>query len=642
MIVIQAHKLSKSFADQIIFKDIQFTLKLREKVGLVGANGSGKSTFLNCICEKIKPDQGEISMAKHVSWGYLEQLPAHRDGCTVWDIVMEGFTALIEQRNALSSLEEKISQGGAELEKWMEQYVRITEEYERNEGYACENIARRILHGLGFTPAEFFKLFCHLSGGQKTRLNLARLLALNPDVLVLDEPTNHLDITALEWLEGFLQNYGGTLLLVSHDRRFLDQVCTRIVEMRNHQLFSYSGNYTNFLKLKARQELSWARAYEKQQEYIKRTEDYIRKYKAGIKARQARGRQLQLQRLDKVEKPVSDPGHKKWDIDISQTSGEKVLTLRGIYKGFDGKPLLRELDLDIVKGEKIALIGPNGVGKTTLLKIIQGILLPEKGGIRWGSHVKMAYFSQGYEKMDPEKTLLEEIMFGETINRTGEARTMLGRMLFTGDDVFKKVKNISGGEKSRLQLLKVILSGANFLVLDEPSNHLDLESILVLEEMLEHYQGTVLIVSHDRYFMDRLVERTLSIEDGRLVNYLGNYSYYREKRKQEEEKKALLHPGVKSKPGNWKTLDPIKEKEKEKNKIEHKLEKMEAEIGLLEKEKEQLEQLLAKNYTHEKREPLYQYTEALHQLTGELALKYQEWEETAESLSSWEEQKTEG
>ena len=421
-------------------------------------------------------------------------------------------------------------------ESVMNKYARLQERFEWLGGYEYESMSRKIVHGLGFGEADLDRPVQQFSGGQKTRINLAKALVRRPDYLFLDEPTNHLDMDMLEWLEGYLLSYGGGILIVSHDRYFLDKVATGILELEHGKVTKYKGNYSRYIVQRTEQRKALERAYQKQQNHIRQTEEYIRKYKAGIKAKQARGRQSQLNRLERIElAPEAETLH--FHFAPAEECGQKVLVLDDICGGFGDRQLFDHLSLLLRRGESASLIGPNGTGKTTLLRMIMGEIEADKGHITLGSRVHIGYFAQEHTDLHGAWTVLEEIMndfsYGED-----EARSVLGRFLFQGDDVFKVVDSLSGGEQARLALLKLFLQGANFLILDEPTNHLDIPTREVLEQALQEFGGTYLVVSHDRYFLDKITQRTLVLEDKKIKEFLGNYTYYREKVREAEERAA--------------------------------------------------------------------------------------------------------
>ena len=633
MIVLQIKKLSKSFGEQEVLKGVSLAVQEKERVGLVGLNGSGKTTLLRCMTGELQPDAGEVMISSALSLGCLEQMPDSQPSMTAWDAVMESFADLIDKRRQMRELENKMGQAESELDKLMEQYARITEEYEQDNGYACENMARRILIGLGFDSDEFQQPLATFSGGQKTRLNLGRLLALAPDILLLDEPTNHLDMGSVEWLEDFIKGYAGTVLVVSHDRMFLDRVATHIAEIRGGELKAYAGNYSAYLHKRAVEDLAEQRAYEKQQVHIQQTEDYIRRFKAGIKSKQARGRQSQLDRLERMEGPINERHLRRLQININQESGNDVLTIAGLNKSYQESLLLKNISFKIKKGDKIALIGPNGCGKTTLLKIISGQIPADQGEIRLGSRVEIACFSQEHEDLNLHHTVLDEIVsnFDLTLQ---EARTALGGMLFREDEVFKMVGDLSGGELGRLAFLKVILSRANFLLLDEPTNHLDIASCQVVERMLADFAGTVLVVSHDRYFIDQVADQVLDIEDGRAEYYRGNYSYYYEK-KQEKEKNLLAE----QRETKEKVIRPdlqLREEEKERKRIRRRLNQeldaIEASIMEIEQRKAELESLLSDTSTYNDEEKARNLNTEYRQIEQSLRSGYEQWEHLHEEL----------
>jgi len=636
MIVLQIKKLSKSFGEQEVLKGVSLAVQEKERVGLVGLNGSGKTTLLRCMTGELQPDAGEVMISSALSLGCLEQMPDSQPGMTAWDAVMESFADLIDKRRQMRELENKMGQAESELDKLMEQYARITEEYEQDNGYACENMARRILIGLGFDSDEFQQPLATFSGGQKTRLNLGRLLALAPDILLLDEPTNHLDMGSVEWLEDFIKGYAGTVLVVSHDRMFLDRVATHIAEIRGGELKAYAGNYSAYLHKRAVEDLAEQRAYEKQQVHIQQTEDYIRRFKAGIKSKQARGRQSQLDRLERMEGPINERHLRGLQINMNQESGNDVLTIAGLNKSYQESLLLKNISFKIKKGDKIALIGPNGCGKTTLLKIISGQIPADQGEIRLGSRVEIACFSQEHEDLNLHNTVLDEIVsnFDLTLQ---EARTALGGMLFSEDEVFKLVGDLSGGELGRLAFLKVILSRANFLLLDEPTNHLDIASCQVVERMLADFAGTVLVVSHDRYFIDQVADQVLDIEDGRAEYYRGNYSYYYEK-KQEKEKNLLAE----QRETKEKVIRPdlqLREEEKERKRIRRRLNQeidaIEASIMEIEQRKAELESLLSDTSTYNDEEKARNLNTEYRQIEQSLRSGYEQWEYLHEELDEY-------
>ncbi|MDD3270197.1 MAG: ABC-F family ATP-binding cassette domain-containing protein, partial [Syntrophomonadaceae bacterium] len=374
MIVIQAQNLTVSFGAREVLKGVNLAINEKERVGLLGVNGSGKTTLIKCLTGQLIPDQGQISIDKSCSLACLEQLPEWAGHLTAWETVMKSFAGLIEMRQKIQDMEVRISRADGDTARLMDQYARLQEAYDRADGYSCENTARRILKGLGFGEEQFAQPWNNFSGGQKTRINLGRLLAMNPELLLLDEPTNHLDTAALEWLEDYLSSYPGTVLVVSHDRMFLDKIASRMVELKDGHLYSYPGNYSSYLKQKASNDLAWQRAYEKQQEYIRQTEAYISRYKAGIKARQAKGRQSQLERLDRIDQPHNDKNISNWSLAMQQESGQDVLHIQELSKSYGNLCLFDKIALHIKKGDKLALVGPNGAGKTTLLKIITGLL----------------------------------------------------------------------------------------------------------------------------------------------------------------------------------------------------------------------------------------------------------------------------
>lgn len=533
---IKVQKLSKSFGVHTVFHDVTFEIRRGERIGLIGANGAGKSTLLKCLMGEEDYDGGTFVVSEGESIGYLQQDITFSDDVTLRQTVTDAWQDVMKLEKELKAVE-KDMQAHPEDENLMNRYARMQERFEWLGGYEYESMSRKIIQGLGFTEADMDRPVQGFSGGQKTRINLAKALVRRPDYLFLDEPTNHLDMDMLEWLESYLLSYGGGILIVSHDRYFLDRVATGILELSHGKITKYKGNYSRYVEQHAQQQKALEKAYRKQQEHIQETEEYIRKYKAGIKAKQARGRQSQLDRLERIEWQPDDEGL-HFNFKPVEECGQKVLVLDKVSGGFPDRQLFDHLSLLIRRGEAVSLIGPNGTGKTTLIRMILGEKEPTDGHITLGARVHIGYFAQEHaEELHGTWSILEEIMNDFSYSEE-EARSVLGRFLFRGDDVFKIIDSLSGGEQARLALLKLFLQGPNFLILDEPTNHLDIPTREVLEQALIDFGGTYLVVSHDRYFLDKIAKRTVVLEDKKLHEYLGNYTYYREKVRQEEETKA--------------------------------------------------------------------------------------------------------
>ena len=529
-------KISKSFGIHEIFRDVSFMVDKGEHLGLVGVNGSGKTTLLRCLLDPEQIDGGSIRFEQGISVGYVQQGFTEISG-TIWEFMLRSCPEVLQLREKLQRLEkDSAGMSGAALDECLDEYGRVTKRYEFIDGYNYENRIKRVLIGLGYTEPWWQHDAANLSGGQKTRLMLAAALVRSPDFMILDEPTNHLDIVMTQWLEKYLQEFKGGLLVVSHDRAFLDNVAGRILEMEGGRLQSFKGNYSRYLEQKAIQTATLEAAYNAQQDYIARTEAYIRRFKAGIKSKMARGRQSQLDRLERIDAPVQ---HEEFELRLPPATecADRVLIMEDLTIGYGDKALARGINLTLRRGEKVALLGANGTGKTTLLRTILGELHPLKGRAKIGSRVQIGYFSQSYERLDPEQTLLDNFVceYGFTEEHT---RSMLGGMLFHGDDVFKKIGTLSGGQKARLVLLKLVLDGANCLVLDEPTNHLDIMARETVEAALTAFDGSVLVVSHDRYFVNEVAGRIWEIEDGQVRDYKGNYDYYLEERRKEAEARA--------------------------------------------------------------------------------------------------------
>ena len=628
MIILQGKNLSKSYITNLIFDHVDFHIQEGEKVGLVGPNGTGKSTLFRCITNEESFDSGTLSMSARHTMGYMEQMPEFAPGFTLLDAVLEMFQDIFAMRDQLRHLEHEMGmQDGEALETLLDEYSRLTHSYEDLGGFSCESRAKGIIKGLGFDDEDFNREIACFSGGEKTRASLARLLVREPDLLLLDEPTNHLDLDALDWLENFLRNYRGAVLVISHDRYFLDQVTTRTLELNHHTLKSYNGNYSRYTELKAEQELAQMRAYEKQQAEIARTEEYIRKYKAGIKSKQARGREKQLSRVERLEAV----GHNKsmlLNMHEVSGSGEVVLEIRDLAMQYPDKVLFSDFTDTIYKGEKIGLIGGNGVGKSTILKIIMGQIEATSGTVKTGSRVKVAYYDQEHRQLNPKNKIIDEIVYQYDVT-LNEARDLLAQVLFFGEDVEKRIGDLSGGEKARVALLKIILDEPNLLIMDEPTNHLDISAKEIVEEFLLAFPGTVFMVSHDRYLLDSVCTRTIVLENRKLMSYLGNYSYYRQKaaeleraaREKQEELEAELARKIANKPA-------AQDKPKiNKQKTRKEIEALEAQILESEMRSEELSALLADGATYQDEEKSKLLVSEYKALEESIPLLYEKWEE---------------
>ena len=625
--------IAKSFGIHEIFKDVSFMLEQGEKVGLVGVNGGGKTTLLRCLLAPETVDGGFIKFEPGLRIGYVQQGFQGIGEGTLWQFLVNAGKDILELRQKMAELEKQVASAkGDELDSLLADYARVSNIYEHADGYNYENRIKIVLHGLGFPEDEWDKPAENFSGGQKTRILLAAALVKEPDLLILDEPTNHLDIRMTEWLEGYLRNFKGGVLIVSHDRFFLNNVVGRVLEMEGGHLQNFKGNYDQYLAQKEIQMATMEAAYEAQQEYIARTEAYIRRFKAGIKSKMARGRQSQLNRLERVEGPERI---EEFELRLppAPESAERVLVLEELSVGYGENVLLKDINLVLRKGEKTALLGPNGAGKTTLLKTILGELSPVTGKAKIGNRVKIGYFSQSYERLDPNQTLLDNFLteYGYTMEHT---RSLLGGMLFHGDDVFKEIGTLSGGQKARLVLLKLVLDGANLLILDEPTNHLDIAAREAVEAALEAFDGTVLVVSHDRYFINEVASRIWEIDNQQVNDYKGNYSFYVEEKVKRAALEATADTGSKS--DNKvvaKESRPVKTKPEEKQRrySEQELEKLLAKVELNIREQEAMLKLLEKQLAdpanHEDLENSARLAEEYEKMKKEIDKLMLKWEE---------------
>ena len=531
--ILSCQNISKSFGTDEILKNVSFHIEANEKAAIVGINGAGKSTLLKIIMQKETPDTGEVILAKDATIGYLAQYQDVSGHRTIYEEVLDAKQNIIEMEERLRGMETKMNTlTGQVLETLLDGYHRLSHEFELLGGYTYRSEVTGILKGLGFSESEFDRQMSELSGGQKTRVSLGKLLVTKPDVLLLDEPTNHLDMESIRWLEGFLMNYKGAVVIVSHDRYFLDRVVTKVVEIFQHQGFVYQGNYTEFAKKKAKIREDLLKQYYNQQREIKHQEEVIAKLKSFNREKsikRAESREKMLDKIERLEKPTDENTDIHIVLEPDVTSGNDVLTVEHLWKAFGTHTLFDDLSFEIKRGERVALIGNNGTGKTTILKIINELLLADGGTIVLGSNVHIGYYDQEHQLLHMEKTIFEEIADDyPQLNHT-KIRNVLAAFLFTNDDVFKRIADLSGGERGRVSLAKLMLSDANFLILDEPTNHLDITSKEILESALNQYTGTVFFVSHDRYFINQTATRILDLTGGTIVNYIGNYDYYLEK-----------------------------------------------------------------------------------------------------------------
>lgn len=536
--ILSCSNISRSFGDNHILKRVSFHIEEHEKAAVVGINGAGKSTLLKIIIGDLAPDEGSVTWAKGASIGYLAQHQDLEGSETIYDALLEVKRPILEMEERLRNLEQSMkSASGEELEAMLSEYSRLNHAFELENGYACRSEITGVLKGLGFSEDEFSKPIQALSGGQKTRVSLGKLLLTKPDILLLDEPTNHLDMESIAWLETYLKGYSGSVIIVAHDRYFLDRVVTKVIELDNGTATVFSGNYSAYSDKKAMLRDAQIRAYLNQQQEIRHQEAVIAKLKSFNREksiRRAESREKMLDKIERLEKPVEINDSMDIRLEPDVVSGNDVLTVTDLSKSFDTQTLFTHGSFEIKRGERVAVIGNNGTGKTTLLKIINGLIPADAGEIRLGTKVHIGYYDQEHQVLHMDKTLFQEIQDTYPNMNNTQIRNTLASFLFTGDDVFKLIKDLSGGERGRVSLAKLMLSDANFLLLDEPTNHLDITSKEILESALNRYTGTVLYVSHDRYFINRTATRILDLTGQSFVNYIGNYDYYLEKKEDVE------------------------------------------------------------------------------------------------------------
>lgn len=532
--VLSCSHISKSFGTDEIIKDATFNIEDREKAAIIGINGAGKSTLLKIIVGELSADQGEVAFAKDSTYGYLAQHQNLSSDNSIYDEVLSTRQDILSMEASIRRMEEDMNNlSGNELDTLMEQYTRLTHDFDLAGGYAYRSEVTGVLKGLGFSENDFSLNVNTLSGGQKTRVALSKLLLSKPDIILLDEPTNHLDMSSISWLEGFLSDYKGSVIIVAHDRYFLDKIVSKVIEIDNGTVTTFSGNYTDYASKKAVLRNMQLKAYMNQQREIKHQEEVITKLKQFNREKsikRAESREKMLDKIQILDKPTELNDKMNIRLEPGIESGNDVLKVTGLSKAFDSNRLFNDISFEIKKGERVALIGNNGTGKTTILKILNGIIPADSGVVELGSNVYIGYYDQEHHVLDPDKTLFQEIQDAYPDLNNTKIRSTLAAFLFTGDDVFKYIRELSGGEKGRVSLAKLMLSNANLLILDEPTNHLDITSKEILENALNSYTGTVLYVSHDRYFINSTATRILELTANTLVNYIGNYDYYLEKK----------------------------------------------------------------------------------------------------------------
>lgn len=632
--ILSCQNISKAFNDEPVLCNVSFHIEDHEKAAIVGINGAGKTTLLRIIVGEQPADTGIVTLSKGKTLGYLAQNQDVDSENTIYDELLSVKADVIAMEQKIRQMEHDMKQvTGRELESLMEAYTRLTHAFELANGYACQSEVTGILKGLGFAEDEFSKKVCTLSGGQKTRVALGRLLLLSPDLILLDEPTNHLDLHSITWLETYLLNYKGAVLIVSHDRYFLDRIAGKIIEIDQTKATSFIGNYSDYAVKKEQLRSAALHAYLKQQQEIKHQEAVIEKLKSFNREKsikRAESREKMLAKMDVLDKPTQARTDIHMTLSPRITSGKDVLHIEDLAKSFGRQTLFTGLEMDIKRGEHVAIIGDNGTGKTTILKIINGLLTADKGTITLGSNVQIGYYDQEHHVLHMEKTLFEEISDAYPYLNNTEIRNTLAAFLFTGDDVYKQVKDLSGGERGRLSLAKLMLSESNFLILDEPTNHLDITSKEILEDALNSYEGTLLYVSHDRYFINRTASRILDLEGGALTGYLGNYDYYLEK-KDSLAKSAISDDASGQREDapsenklSWQAQKELQAKARKK---ENDLKKCEEAIEDLEQKLSELEATMSLPEVATNVARLQELTKEQEEITAKLSKLYEKWEE---------------
>ena len=643
MIVLSCRNIKKSYGIQDVLKDVTLSVNEGDKVGIIGPNGEGKSTLFKILSKNITPDDGDMFIDKNKTIGYLSQHLSLQSDNTIYEEVSSVFQHLINLENKIKDLEIKMKEPYDEAnasyhEKLIKDYTTSQELYENRGGYTYRGNISKVLKGLGFLEDDFNKVITTLSGGQKTRIALCKLLLQNPDILLLDEPTNHLDLEAIEWLEEFLKSYKGTLLVISHDRFFLDAVTNRTFQVINGHVNCYNAPYTKYLELKEKDYEAKLKAYNLQQAEIQRQEEIIQKFRSFNREksiRRAESREKALEKMERLDAPDKEKGASKIQFETAVKSGYDVLHIENLSKSFEDKNLFNNISFDLKRGEKIALIGDNGRGKTTLLNIIMGKLKADSGKAILGTNVNVGYYDQEQSDLDQNKTILDEVWDAFPDLTTTKIRTALGSFLFTGDDVFKEIKNLSGGEKCRINILKLMLSQSNFLLLDEPTNHLDIPSREALENAILNYDGSMLIVSHDRYFLNKVINKIVELKETGMDEYLGNYNYYMEKK--QNPSRFEVYEEV----SNGKTKTQVKEEKKKVKLAQKEIRIKKTRLREVESSISENEALLEKLNNDLCLEEIYSNPKEAERVNKEISNTelvieslYEEWETLSEELNN--------
>lgn len=629
--ILQCSNITKSFNDNTILSNASFHIEENEKAAIVGLNGAGKSTLLKIITGEYTADEGTVTIARDKSLGYLAQHQDIESDLTIYDELFSVKQDILQMEQKLRQMEQDMKHlSGTELEELMERYSRLNHEFEMNNGYAVRSETVGVLKGLGFSEEDFNKQVRTLSGGQKTRVSLGRLLLSKPDILLLDEPTNHLDLLSISWLEGFLSNYRGSVIIVAHDRYFLDKIVTKVIEVDLSHVMTFTGNYSAYAAKKAQLRDAQLKEYYNQQKEIKHQQEVITKLKSFNREKsikRAESREKMLAKIDVLDKPVTNEASMHFKLEPCKLSGNDVLTVDHISKSFDGKQLFENVCFEIKRGEKVALIGANGTGKTTILKMITGGLRSDSGSIRPGANVYIGYYDQEHNVLHKDKTLFQEISDDYSDLTNTQIRNVLAAFLFTNDDVFNKIETLSGGERGRVSLARLMLSNANFLILDEPTNHLDITSKEILENALNNYTGTCLFVSHDRYFINSVATRILELTPEGVNLYNGNYDYYMEKKAQLTATETVQ--AQTSQTASRKDWQAMKEEQARERKRKNELEKIENKISELEDEDRSIDEELVKEEVFTDVQKLMELNSRKEEIQKELEKLYSDWEEMA-------------